>query len=377
MIYLKCNRPRVLLLAEYSLFGGTRTYAKQLVSFYSRNHFDVTVLAMSPHDDRDMVLYCQANSVRLLCYEDVSMGLSDRARMPWPLRKERSRLNAFIAEFNPDIIVASVGTPGLFLRNLCCSRPSIYILHTYPGLPRSRLLYFVKKLIWTAIVPRDIQFVTVSQYARNRILQAWGLWLRKHEICIIYSTAGCIEPYQWNEPESIRLLTVGHVVDYKNPFMWIDGARMALDVLPSLSFVWVGPGPLINACKRRVDELGLQTKIKFVGESADVDLYYKACHVYVQPSKIESLGLSVLDAMRYGKPCVVSKVGGLTELIRDGETGWLVESGDPHELARRITQLACDMSMLERMGRNAQKIYAMHFSSEMWESKIKRLHQMV
>jgi len=211
------NRPRVLLLAEYGYVGGTRTYAKQLVVFYARNNFDLTMLAKGPADDLDMVVYCRSHGVQLLRHEEVASGdLGFRGR-PWHLNRERRTLNAFIDDISPHVVVASVGTPGLFLGHMGGGRPSIYILHTYPQPSQVAWRRLLGKLIWAALIPADIRFITVSQFARDRMLYAWGLWRHKSDISIIYSSTGNLVVAPKSNDGCIRVLTVGHVVDYKNP----------------------------------------------------------------------------------------------------------------------------------------------------------------
>lgn len=206
------------------------------------------------------------------------------------------------------------------------------------------------------------------------MLEVWGLWRRKRDVSVLYSSVGDVVVTPEVRDESIRVLTVGHVVDYKNPMLWVEAAARVLEKMPALRFTWVGPGPLIEPCRRRVADLGLQGKVVFAGASTDLHKYFESCDIYIQPSKIESLGLSVLDAMRYGKPCIVTNVGGLPELVRSGESGWVVDVADDHELARRVMQLAKDPVERERMGQSAQTIYASRFSPDRWESEMRLLH---
>lgn len=368
------NRPSVLLLAEYDCVGGTRTYAKQLVDFYVQNNYELTMLAKGPTDDADMASYCQSFGVRLLRYEDVAVGELGISGRPWHLNRERRTLNGFIDELCPQMVVASVGTPGLFLGHMGCGRRSIYILHTYPQPTQISWRRLLGKLIWGAWIPADFRLITVSQFARSRILYAWGGWRRKGDISVIYSTAGKPVVAPKSTDDCIRVLTVGHVVDYKNPLLWIEEAAHALEQLPTLRFVWVGPGPLLEQCRHRVRLLGLQEKVVFTDASTDLHKHYQSCDIYLQPSKIESLGLSVLDAMRYGKPAVVTNVGGLPELVRNGETGWVVDPADEKELTRCIVNLAKDPGERGRMGRNAQAIYASRFSPDQWNREMRAIH---
>lgn len=367
-------RPRLLLLTEYDRFGGTRTYAKQLVAFYAQNNFDLTILAKGPADDPDMAFYCQSFGVRLLRHEEVAGGDFRFSGRPWHLKKERRTLNAFIAELCPHVVVASVGTPGLFLGHMGRERRSIYILHTYPQPSQVGWRRLLGKLIWSALTPADIRFITVSQFARGRMLYAWGLWRLNSDISVVYSSAGNPVVAPKSNDGCIRVLTVGHVVDYKNPLFWIEAAALAVKKLPALRFVWVGPGPLLEQCRQRVASLGLQEKVLFTDAATDLSKHYQNCDIYLQPSKIESLGLSVLDAMRYGKPAVVSNVGGLPELVRNGETGWVVDLADEQELTRCIVNLAKNLGERDRMGRNAQATYASRFSPDQWNREMFSIH---
>lgn len=377
MLCKKNACPKVLLLAQYDYVGGTRTYAKQLVKFYAQNNFNLTVVAQGPVDDEDMSGYCRSHRVQFLHISDVAVGRVDPGRMPWRLYRERRTLDTFIAESSPDIIVASVGTPGMFLGHLGNGRRSIYVLHTSPEHPRSKWKRFVISLIWKVSIPRGICFVTVSQYARSRMLDVWGLDCRKDKVAVIYSSVGSVVVSPEVKQESLQVLTVGHVVDYKNPMLWIEAASEVVRNFPMARFLWVGPGPLIDLCRHRVAYLGLEENIQFVGSSENVSKYYEKSNIYIQPSKVENLSLSVLDAMRYGKPCVVTNVGGFPELVRSGENGWVVDVDDQHELAQRVMQLANDPNERKRMGNSAQAIYTSHFSPDRWEYEMRKLHDNV
>ena len=378
----KSHLPKVLLLAEYDHVGGTRTYAKQLVAFYAQNRYDLTVVAQGPIDDKDMASYCLSNGVHMFSHKDVAIGNFEVKSKPWCLARERKTLDTFIADHKFNIVVASVGTPGLFLGHMGLGRCSIYILHTYPKLVHPKWRRLLKRLIWAASIPNDICFLTVSQFSKTRMLDAWGLWHSTRDVSVIYNSAGDADnavatPVPVINNGYIHVLTVGHVVQYKNPMFWIDAAVLALAQIPKLKFLWVGPGPLIESCRQRVTNLGLEEKITFVGASMDVREYYQICDIYVQPSKIESLCLSVLDAMRYGKPCVVTNVGGLPESVCSGESGWVVNSDDHHEMAERIIQLAKNPTERAQMGQHGQYIYANRFNYKRWETEMQLLHKSV
>jgi D-inositol-3-phosphate glycosyltransferase len=113
---------------------------------------------------------------------------------------------------------------------------------------------------------------------------------------------------------------------------------------------------------RRIDalrqELGLVDFVTFLGPQAQVDLpyYYSAAQVVVVPSRYESFGMVALEAMACGVPVIASDVGGLSTLVRDGRTGFLVPDGDVEALADRIRLLFNDRGYRNELGRQAMAV---------------------
>jgi len=103
------------------------------------------------------------------------------------------------------------------------------------------------------------------------------------------------------------------------------------------------------------DELGLSSLVTFLGSRDQETLhrYYAAADVVVMPSHYESFGMVALEAMACGTPVIATDVGGLSQLIREGETGFLVPGMDPVALAERLGQVLSDQELRKRLGRQA------------------------
>jgi len=99
-----------------------------------------------------------------------------------------------------------------------------------------------------------------------------------------------------------------------------------------------------------VREQGLHNHVAFLGFVEDNNSLWRSADVYVQPSREEPFGLGVLEAMMLAKPVVASAVGGLQELVVDGETGLLVPPEDPAALSGAIGELLSDPRLRERLG---------------------------
>ncbi|MBX6395484.1 MAG: glycosyltransferase family 4 protein, partial [Alicyclobacillaceae bacterium] len=104
------------------------------------------------------------------------------------------------------------------------------------------------------------------------------------------------------------------------------------------SFVWIGDGPLKTELARRVQEAGLEDRIRLVGYQPSVERWLRAVDLVVLPSLSEGFGLALLEALACGKPVVATRVGGLAE-VGEGLPGVrLVPPGDPMTLAAAIDE---------------------------------------
>jgi rhamnosyl/mannosyltransferase len=147
------------------------------------------------------------------------------------------------------------------------------------------------------------------------------------------------------------LLFVGHLRYYKGVNYLIE----ALRELPTAHLTIVGSGMMERAWKNLARDLGVASRIEFVGEVPDAQLpgYYAACDIFVLPSaeKSEAFGVVQLEAMASGKPVVCTELGTGTSFVnRDGETGFVVPARDSHALARAIQKLLDDSALRARMG---------------------------
>jgi glycosyltransferase involved in cell wall biosynthesis len=116
----------------------------------------------------------------------------------------------------------------------------------------------------------------------------------------------------------------------------------------------VGDGPDRPAVEREIARHRLEERVVLLGEREDVAGLLASADVFVLPSRSEGMPMSVLEAMAAGLPVVASAVGGVPELVIDGETGTLVAPGDPDALARALGALVADPAARARLGAAAR-----------------------
>ncbi len=139
----------------------------------------------------------------------------------------------------------------------------------------------------------------------------------------------------------------------------------------------VGDGPERWPAEMAARDGGVLSDVVFLGKQpAIVDLLALA-DVYVLPSEDESFGLSVLEAMACEVPVVATRVGGIPEVVADGESGYLVEVGDTDQMAERILQLISNRALGRKMGRAGRERALTLFPEEKIVSRYESLYRQV
>jgi glycosyltransferase involved in cell wall biosynthesis len=112
----------------------------------------------------------------------------------------------------------------------------------------------------------------------------------------------------------------------------------------------IGDGPDRPGIERRAHELGVMRDTLFLGYQEEVAPFYAAFDAMILPSINEGTPVSAIEALAAGRPVVATRVGGVPDVVREGEDGFLVEAGDVDALAERLAQLAADPELRERLG---------------------------
>jgi len=165
-------------------------------------------------------------------------------------------------------------------------------------------------------------------------------------------------------PEEPVVINVAHMAGHKGQQFLVRAIPHVLKEIPGARFFIIGEGELMAELQALSDSLGIKQALTFTGFRKDVGAFYKIADLFVMSSLQEGLGTAMLDALALGKPVVATNAGGIPEVIKDGETGRLVEAANPQALAKGIIAMLGHKDQAQAMAQRGQAVVKEQFSIE-------------
>jgi glycosyltransferase involved in cell wall biosynthesis len=172
-----------------------------------------------------------------------------------------------------------------------------------------------------------------------------------------------------------RLLCVGRLIPIKGHVVLLRAFAQAKKQLPDLQLDIAGRGPLEPALKALARELGVIDSVRFLGHVSPIQAAIEQSAVVIVPSMGEGFGMVALEAMERARPVIAAAVGGLGELVRDGETGVLVPAGEAEPLAAAIVRIAGDLDVARRMGEAGRRRALTRFLQQFCTDRTELLYE--
>jgi glycosyltransferase involved in cell wall biosynthesis len=167
--------------------------------------------------------------------------------------------------------------------------------------------------------------------------------------------------------------TVARLDPIKGITYLIDAMNLVVKQYPQSYLLVVGEGSEKERLQKQCHQLGITQKVLFVGFQKAPDSYIKKMDVFVLPSLNEGMGRVILEAMLHAKPVIASRVGGVPELITDGQNGFLVPPANPRALADAMIKMI-EKPLLKEMGVESQAKINERFSLERMVKDIEALY---
>jgi glycosyltransferase involved in cell wall biosynthesis len=185
------------------------------------------------------------------------------------------------------------------------------------------------------------------------------------------SPNGPATPYPSSVP---RLLCVGRLIPIKGHLVLLRALAQARARVPEVTLDLAGRGPLAPALMAYARELGLGDAVRFLGFVSPVEAAIEDAAVVVVPSLGEGFGMVALESMERARPVIASAVGGLPEIVADGETGIVVPPADAEALAEAIVSLAADLPRAAAMGNAGRSRALAEFTPERSVERVEELY---
>jgi glycosyltransferase involved in cell wall biosynthesis len=370
--------------------GGPALHVAYLTEGLRERGYDTTLVAGSLARGEDsMAFVASARNVEIVRIDELGREIS-------PLRDlvATLRLARLIRRERPQILhthTAKAGTVGRVAALLAGSRRPPIIVHTFHGhvlhgyFGRFRSLLFRQLERWLA--RSTTALIAVSPQVRDDLV-ALGVAPPERFVVIrlgIELDERVAGEHGNGRVESRRYLGIpgdrfavgwiGRMTQVKRTDDVLVAFKQLRDSGVDAVLCMVGDGPDRPDLERRAAELGIVRDTLFLGYQEDVAPYYAAFDALVLPSSNEGTPVSAIEALAAGRPVVATRVGGVPDVVREGEDGFLVETGDTDELAERLGRLARDPELRERMGRHGRERVLPRYAVERLVTDVDELYR--
>ena len=165
---------------------------------------------------------------------------------------------------------------------------------------------------------------------------------------------GCDSVEDKSEGNAIKIVTVGRVSKEKGQDLMIPAIAKLKKYGYSVKWYCIGDGPLRKTCEELARKLNIENECLFLGTKLNPYPYMKQCDIYIQPSRYECYCTTISEAKIFNKPIISTNVNGAKELIKDGETGIIVNINE-NDIYLALESLCRDESFRRKLSENSKK----------------------
>ena len=363
------KRIKILRVIARLNMGGPALHVAYLTEGLTKRGYDTTLVAGSLARGEDsMAFVADARGVEVVRIDELGREIS-------PLRDLMAtiRLARLIRKERPQILhthTAKAGTVGRVAARLAGSRKPPIVVHTFHGHvlrgyfgPVRTLLF---RLLERWLAAGTTALIAVSPQVRDDLVSL-GVAPRERFVVIRLGIEldERVAPEENGRGESRRYLGIpgdrfavgwiGRMTAVKRTDDVLIAFKSLRDSGVDAVLCMVGDGPDRLPLEQRAHELGVARDTVFLGYQEDVAPFYAAFDVLVLPSGNEGTPVTVIEALAAERPVVATRVGGVPDVVRDGEDGFLVEAGATDDLADRLGRLARDPALRARMGKKGRE----------------------
>ncbi len=211
----------------------------------------------------------------------------------------------------------------------------------------------LKKYLIRQSLRRSDRIVAVSECVKQSFIDHFEVDPQKMQV--IYNGISeaffedTVSEREKSKKDRAEIIYVGRLVEVKGIDILLDAFCRLLEKKPETILRLVGDGEERQRYQEQVRSMGMEQSVIFEGFQMEKEKYFKAADIFVYPSRCEeAFGISIVEAMAYGLLCIASKAGGIPEIIKDGQNGFLFKNEDSMDLEKKL--LLAISSIEERQG---------------------------
>ena len=376
----------VRIIARLNI-GGPSIHTILLSGGLDKDDFETHLLAGTPGDaEGDMSYFAKEKGVSVEYIPELKreIGFSDIRAFFKILR--------IIKKVKPDIVHTHTAKAGALGRLAAVFAGVPIRVHTFHGHVLEGYFNPVKAKIFIFIERCLANFtdriIVVSESVRDEIVNRFKL--TSEDKCVVIRLGLDLEKFLDSEgraghfrknigveDDTIVVGIVGRLVSIKNHRMFFDAAKKIIDGSMGLKikFLVIGDGELKTELKKYAAKLGIREHVVFTGWVKDTANAYKDIDIVVSTSLNEGTPVSLIEALASGKPVVATDVGGVRDVVRNGDDGFLVGSKDVDGLASRISELIGDQQKRLRFGASGKENVRKKYSRDRLIDDIETLYK--
>lgn len=337
---------RTVLLVQDLDFGGTQRYAVQLLKHLDRSLFSPELWVL--RGGEDMLPLAEEANVKV-----VYLSLS-----PWVGPRAIVHLLWRIMRYPPDILYTLTGVPNIWGRPFGTIARVPVIISSWRGLVEKQL----ESLLW----PLSTRIVCNAHALKGVIVRLHSVDPGRIAVVPNAVPADFFSPGNGDKAAEPTVLYVGRLAPEKDLLTLLEGFRLVRETIPSARLEIVGNGRLKPKLEDYIRRNALETAVRLLPGRRDIRPLLRQAWVFAMTSVREASPNVMLEAMATELPVVGTRVGGIPELVEDGETGIVVQPGAPVALAEALTRLLDDEGTRRSMGRKGrERVLAFHTMERM------------
>ncbi len=365
---------KVLSIIDSFAFGGAERLLATLAKAGPAAGLELEVASLAPYtDDGTAMLPVLRDSGVPISFLSVPR-LAHPAAIP--------RITAAIRRSGCDIVHAHLGYSATLVPPAArlAGRPAVCSFHTLPERHTPREV--VKERLAVAVASRSQGLIFVSRAAMRAYAahypvnpRTWRVLPNGVDLTEFRPMPATLPPELGIPPGVPVAALVAAMRGRKGHALALAAWPSVLERIPQARLLLVGTGPEEATLRVQAQSLGLGGRVVFAGATTLVPRLLAASSIGLLPSETEALPTTLIEAAACGRPVVATTVGGIAEIVDDGQSGLLVPPGDRTRLADAVVQLLADPVRCAAMGEAARRIAEQRFDMYRWADRLASIYE--